>query len=113
MAMCFACNKDIGYFAMVCGACHHLKRNFIRKNLVVFDCPHCGTICQETAWSYYLQLLIFVAFMLLLLRMKWVDLRTFSEGRYIATMLAGYFVTSAIWWKYIAQLKEPHVFWRE
>ncbi len=113
MALCFDCHKNVGYIAMLCGAWHHLKRNFIRKNLMVFDCPHCGALCQEKAWSYYAHLLIFVAAMLLLVQMRWIDLQTFPEWQYITTMLACYFISSIPWWKYVTQLKEPHVFWWE
>jgi len=114
MALCFACHKEVGYMAMVCGTWHHLKRNLIRKNLVVFDCPHCGALCQEKAWSYYAYVLVFVAVTLLLVQMRWVDLQSImSDWRYITMLLACYFVSSIVWWKFVAQLKEPHVFWWE
>jgi predicted RNA-binding Zn-ribbon protein involved in translation (DUF1610 family) len=110
MALCFACHQEIGYLAMICGSWHHLKRNFIRKNLVVFDCPHCGALCQEKAWSYYGYLLIFVAAILLFVQMRWIDLGTMSDWRYTTTTLTCYFVGSIVWWKFVTQLKEPHVF---
>ena len=113
MALCFACHKEVGYLSMICGTWHHLKRNFIRKNLVVFDCPHCGTICQETAWSYYSFILVFMAVILLLVQLRWIDARSFSEWRYMVMIFVCYFINSFVWWKYVTQLKEPHIFWWE
>ncbi len=113
MALCFACHQEVEYMAMVCGAWAHLKRNLIRKNLVVFDCPHCGALCQEKAWSYYTNIIVFFTAFLLLVQMHWVDLRSMSDWRYTVIILACYLVSSVVWWKFVAQLKEPHVFWWE
>ncbi len=117
MAQCFACKKDISYGAMTKGIFKLSKRNLMRSPMNVFDCPHCGVTCQETAVSCYSFILLYLLFasivygmIIVLDRMSVVVV---NKWWFVPVFLASYFVAHSAWWRRVAQTKEPFVFWRE
>jgi hypothetical protein len=95
---------------MFSGVYRHLDRNFWRKNLPVFDCPHCGVLCQETAWTYYAFVVLCAGSVFGLMVLSRTDLFKDLNGLWIFSGI--YFLASYAWWKGVAVLKEPyHFFW--
>lgn len=112
MARCYACKTEIRYSAMFGGVFKYFKRNIIRKNLPIFPCPHCGIECQETAWSYYGYIGIFVCALFFTL-MQFHGVRAaFLDNAYSVFVCLGIFIIgNYMWWQKLAKLKEPYLFW--
>ena len=112
MARCFSCDNEIKYWAMMCGAFKHFKRNIVRRNLPVFDCPHCGVTCQEKAWSYYSFIAIFATVAIsIMFKTGHMDKNLDNDWHFIITLLVCLFAGSYFWWYKVAKLKEPFLFW--
>lgn len=112
MARCFSCDQEIGYWGMVCGAFKHRMRNILRKNLPVFDCPHCGVLCQEKALTYYSFIAIFVAgAVTIMIKAGYMDEKKMMDWRFLVSLGVCFFVARFLWWQKVAKLKEPFIFW--
>lgn len=117
MARCYSCNKDIGCFAYLKGVFKQYRRNRIgRRALTVFNCPHCGIECQETAVTAlppaFLIIGILYGFMKVIDYLN-IDLEHGNIGLVLITgMFIFMLVCWVLWWKFVSKLKEPHKdFW--
>jgi len=113
MAKCYKCEQEIGYWQAIRGTWRrgYILKNFWRKNLLVFDCPHCGIQCQETALTYYSFVGLFVFGFLGVNILLGVDLKNLFESlNGILAFLAAMTIANYLWWKAFAILKEPFRF---
>jgi hypothetical protein len=114
MAQCYSCGQEIPYFSMGIGIFKCFRRNFYRKTLPVFNCPHCSIECQETARTVYSFLLLFVIALiggLWFVRSRHISIS--NDLAYFTVCLSVYFVLHYLWWKFVSKLKEPYIFWWE
>jgi uncharacterized membrane-anchored protein len=80
--------------------------------MLVFDCPHCATQCQESALSTYLFVLVFVALVVGVVAI--VKPNPEHVGVLGVVVLAiAYVPLRYLWWRFVARVKEPYVFWWE
>ncbi len=110
MAQCYKCERQIPYLAMVRGIFRHFGRNFRRRVLVVFNCPHCGTECQEAALTAYgfVALVFPVAFAMFAIADRWrVPLKNETLAVVILLIVL---VLHGQWWRYLSVMKTPHRF---
>jgi hypothetical protein len=114
MAQCYACNQEIAYFSMGVNVLKHFRRNFGRKTLPIFICPHCGVECQETAKTVYSFLLLFVIALIgVFMFVHSQHISISNDFAYLAVCLSGYLILHYLWWKFVSKLKEPYIFWWE
>ena len=112
MAHCHSCDQEISYLAAVRGTFKYWRVNFRRRMMLVFDCPHCDTPCQETALSTYGFVIAFVALLVGISTL--VEPAPFRFGAMTLVAFAVAYVPARhLWWKVVARVKEPHVFWFE
>jgi hypothetical protein len=112
MARCHACEEDIGYLAFFTGTFKYLRRNMWRRTLPVFDCPRCGTQCQERASTAYGFLVVAVALGIIAAIVLRRPHAVHSGAASFFAFLAPLIVAHVAWWRWVSQLKEPHqLFW--
>jgi hypothetical protein len=113
MARCYACDEEIGYLAFFAGTFKYLGRNMWRRTLPVFDCPRCGTECQERASTAYgfagVAATVGVIAAIALRRPH----AAYGVGALIFGILVPLIVAHVAWWRWVSQLKEPHQFFWE
>lgn len=114
MAQCYKCNKQISYVTYFKGIFKFFWKNMWRRTLPVFECPSCGTLCQESAFTTY-------SYIILSIPLIFLYIHTFSKMGYdldkdhvlIFVCLVLWIIGHAIWWRFVSTLKEPFPFFWE
>ncbi|WP_005031545.1 hypothetical protein [Holophaga foetida] len=114
MAKCHACGQEITYPPMMKGVFRYWRKNTLRRTLPIFDCPHCGTQCQESAVSAYtfIALCLGAGVVLFTLGKHLMDPAVHPVG-WVLFLVALCALAHYLWWRWLARLKEPHEFWWE
>jgi len=110
MAKCYSCNKEISYLAFMAGYFRFFMKNFWRKSLAVFRCPHCNVECQESSATVIPFLILCIALGMGIVMVVKKSGISWDNPAFIIGVILLFFVLQFLWWRFVSRLKKPYQF---